>query len=147
MRQANLPLHRMAALAAEHIGTHTSGWIAPNREGTTALPRLGWITCSTASVPTNTHSHQFLPLTRATVLASPVVCSDETSARVNGKNWWEWVFVGTLAVLHVIRPSRGKAVVQALFGEIRPAVWVSDMLGSQRGPRGGMASVSGTSAT
>jgi transposase len=70
---------------------------------------------------------------RETVLASPVVCSDETSARVSGKNWWEWVFVGTLAVLHVIRPSRGKAVVQALFGEIRPAVWVSDMLGSQRG--------------
>ena len=33
----------------------------------------------------------------------------------------------------MIRPSRGKAVVQALFGEIRPAVWVSDMLGSQRG--------------
>ena len=70
---------------------------------------------------------------RETVLASPLVCSDETSARVSGKNWWEWVFVGTLAVLHVIRPSRGKAVVQALFGEIRPAVWVSDMLGSQRG--------------
>jgi transposase len=67
------------------------------------------------------------------VLASPVVCSDETSARVSGKNWWEWVFIGTLAVLHVIRPSRGKAVVQALFGEIRPMVWVSDMLGSQRG--------------
>ncbi len=70
---------------------------------------------------------------RATVLASPVVCSDETSARVSGKNWWEWVFIGSLAVLHVIRPSRGKAVVQALFGEIRPMVWVSDMLGSQRG--------------
>ncbi|HUB14335.1 MAG TPA: IS66 family transposase [Acetobacteraceae bacterium] len=70
---------------------------------------------------------------RATVLASPVVCSDETSARVSGKNWWEWVFIGTLAVLHVIQPSRGKAVVQALFGEIRPMVWVSDMLGSQRG--------------
>ena len=69
----------------------------------------------------------------ATVLASPVVCSDETSARVSGKTWWEWVFIGTLAVLHVIRPSRGKAVVQALFGEIRPMVWVSDMLGSQRG--------------
>lgn len=67
------------------------------------------------------------------VIASPVVCSDETSVRVNGKNWWEWVFIGTLAVLHVIRPSRGKAVVRALFGEIRPQVWVSDMLGSQRG--------------
>lgn len=67
------------------------------------------------------------------VIASPVVCSDETSARVKGKNWWEWVFVATLAVLHVIKPSRAKAVVTALFGEIRPQVWVSDMLGSQRG--------------
>jgi len=67
------------------------------------------------------------------VLASPVVCSDETSVRVKGKNWWEWVFIGTLAVLHMIRPSRGKAVVTALFGDIRPDVWVSDMLGSQRG--------------
>ncbi len=70
---------------------------------------------------------------RATVTASPVVCSDETSARVTGQTWWEWVFVGTLAVLHVIRPGRGKAVVRALFGETRPMVWVSDMLGSQRG--------------
>jgi transposase len=67
------------------------------------------------------------------VLASPVVCSDETSVRVTGKNWWEWVFVTTLAVLHVIKPSRGKAVVTALFGAMRPEVWVSDMLGSQRG--------------
>ena len=70
---------------------------------------------------------------RDTVTASEVVCSDETSARVSGKTWWEWVFVGTLAVLHIIRPSRGKAVVQDLFGAIQPLVWVSDMLGSQRG--------------
>ena len=70
---------------------------------------------------------------QATVTASPVVCSDETSARVSARTWWEWVFAGTLAVLHIIRPSRGKAVVQALFGDIQPLVWVSDMLGSQRG--------------
>lgn len=70
---------------------------------------------------------------RETVTASRVVCCDETSARVTGKTWWEWVFVSTLAVLHIIRPSRGKAVVRALFGEVLPAVWVSDMLGSQRG--------------
>jgi transposase len=67
------------------------------------------------------------------VLASPVVCSDETSVRVKGKNWWEWVFVTTIAVLHIIKPSRGKAVVRALLGDIRPEVWVSDMLGSQKG--------------
>jgi len=71
--------------------------------------------------------------TQAVVLASPVVCSDETSARVTGKTWWEWVFVGALAVLHTIQPSRGKAIVTALFGDARPGVWVSDMLGSQRG--------------
>jgi transposase len=67
------------------------------------------------------------------VLASPVICSDETSVRVKGKNWWEWVFIGTLAVLHTIKPSRGKAMVTELFGTVQPAVWVSDMLGSQRG--------------
>ena len=67
------------------------------------------------------------------VRASPVIRSDETSVRVKGKNWWEWVFIGTRAALHVIKPSRGKAVVTALFGAIQPEVWVSDMLGSQRG--------------
>ena len=80
------------------------------------------------------------------MLASPVVCSDETSARVSGKNWWEWVFIGTLAVLHVIRPSRGKAVVQALFGEIQ-----ADGLGLRHAwqpawPCRRMAGVSGASA-
>jgi transposase len=69
----------------------------------------------------------------AVVLESPVVCSDETSVRVKGKNWWEWVFIGTRAALHVIEPSRGKAVVSGRFGDIQPLVWVSDMLGSQRG--------------
>jgi transposase len=67
------------------------------------------------------------------VTASSVVCSDETSARVCGKNWWEWVFATPAAVLHVIRPSRGKAVAASVFGDIKPTVWVSDMFGAQRG--------------
>ena len=70
---------------------------------------------------------------KTVVLASPVICSDETSVRVKKKNWWEWVFIGRRAALHVIEPSRKKAVVEAIFGDIRPEVWVSDMLGSQRG--------------
>jgi transposase len=64
---------------------------------------------------------------------SPIVCSDETSARVEGRNWWEWVFLGTDAVLHVIEPGRGKKVPKKIFGEHRPAVWVSDLLGAQQG--------------
>ena len=47
--------------------THTSGRMVPNSAVTTALPRLGLITCSTARVPMNTHSHQFLPFTRTEV--------------------------------------------------------------------------------
>ncbi len=67
------------------------------------------------------------------VVDSAIVCSDETSARVEGRNWWEWVFLGTGAVLHVMQPSRGKKVPRAIFGERRPAIWVSDLLGAQQG--------------
>ena len=67
------------------------------------------------------------------LLNSAIVCSDETSARVEGRNWWQWVFLGTDAALHVIEPSRGKKVPQGVFGTHRPAVWVSDLLGAQQG--------------
>jgi transposase len=69
----------------------------------------------------------------AQVTASDVVASDETSVRVMKKTCWEWVFVTAACVLHIIRPSRGAAVVRALFGQVRPRVWISDSLGSQRG--------------
>ena len=69
----------------------------------------------------------------AHVTHASVVASDETSVRVMKKTCWEWVFVTAIAVLHIIRPSRGAEVVRALFGELRPRVWVSDSLGSQRG--------------
>lgn len=68
-----------------------------------------------------------------TVRASPVICSDETSARVEGRNWWEWVFVGQRAVLHHIVPSRAKAVVSDLMNGASPLVWVSDLYGAQQG--------------
>jgi len=67
------------------------------------------------------------------VKAAEVVACDETSVRVIKKTQWEWVFVTTIAVLHIIRPSRGADVVRSLFGDIRPRVWISDSLGSQRG--------------
>ncbi len=67
------------------------------------------------------------------VTASDVVASDETSVRVMKKTCWEWVFVTGACVLHIIRPSRGAGVVRALFGDVRPRVWISDSLGSQRG--------------
>jgi transposase len=46
----------------------------------------------------------------------------------------EGALCNTLArVPHIIRPSRGAAVLRGLFGAMRPRVWVSDSPGSQRG--------------
>ena len=69
----------------------------------------------------------------ATVRESPVIASDETSARVTGKTFWQWTFAAASAVAHVIAPSRGKKVpVEFLAGE-RPQVWISDRLAAQGG--------------
>ena len=43
-----------------------------------------------------------------TVRNSPVIASDETSARVKGKTHWQWTFVAATAVAHLIAPTRGK---------------------------------------
>ncbi|KAM3094457.1 IS66 family transposase [Phormidesmis sp. 146-35] len=63
---------------------------------------------------------------------SRLVCSDETSARVNGQTQWEWVFQNELLCLHVIRPSRGTQVIREVFPEQRPQVWVSDLFSAQK---------------
>jgi transposase len=67
------------------------------------------------------------------LLASTVLASDETSVRVGQKTFWTWVFHHADSACFVIRPSRGKAVVREFLGEVRPAVWISDRLGAQRG--------------
>jgi transposase len=61
-----------------------------------------------------------------------LVSSDETGARVAGKNQWEWVFQNAQVCLHVIRPSRGKKVIDAVMAGHRPDVWVSDLFSAQK---------------
>ena len=61
-----------------------------------------------------------------------LVCSDETSARVNGKNQWEWVFQNENVCFHIIRPSRGGDVIEAVMGNHRPQIWVSDLFSAQK---------------
>lgn len=60
-----------------------------------------------------------------------LVGSDETGARVNGKTQWEWVFQNDQVCLHVIRPSRGKAVIDSVMAGHRPQIWLSDLFSSQ----------------
>ncbi len=62
-----------------------------------------------------------------------LICSDETSARVNGHNHWQWVFQNETLCVHVIRPSRGRGVPEEVLAGHRPQVWVSDLYGAQRG--------------
>ena len=69
----------------------------------------------------------------AEVRASKVVASDETSARVKGKNWWQWVLLSSTAIHHLIADSRGAAVPSDFLGDARPEVWVADRYAAQAG--------------
>jgi transposase len=70
---------------------------------------------------------------REQVRASPVIGSDETSARVGGRTHWQWVFQTPTASYHVIVPRRNGAVVQDFLGDTEPATWVSDLWKPQLG--------------
>src|SRR5271166_4515839 len=50
---------------------------------------------------------------------SKVVASDETSARVAGKNWWQWVLRSSTAVRHLIVDSRGAVVLTDFLGQTK----------------------------
>jgi transposase len=62
-----------------------------------------------------------------------VICSDETSVRVDGRTHWNWVFQNDDVVIHVIRASRGASVVSEVLDGHRPALWVSDLYSAQQG--------------
>lgn len=66
-----------------------------------------------------------------TVQQSAVINCDETGARLDGRNWWEWVFCTATAVLHIIKPSRGADVIHEMMGEHVAEVWGSDLWAAQ----------------
>ena len=68
---------------------------------------------------------------REEVRGSPVVGSDETGARVNGRNAWEWVFTTDQVSYHIIVPSRAAGVIKDALEEAQPEVWVSDLFSAQ----------------
>jgi transposase len=73
---------------------------------------------------------------RSHLLCGAALQSDETSVRVGKRTWWTWVFHHNKDCCFVIRPSRGKDVVEEFLGDVRPDFWVSDVsdwLGAQMG--------------
>src|SRR6266436_2013188 len=71
--------------------------------------------------------------TATAVRSSQVVASDETSARVEGKNWWQWVLLSSTAVHHLIADSRSATVLTDFLGDTKPEVWVADRYAAQAG--------------
>jgi transposase len=67
----------------------------------------------------------------AAVRQSRVIYCDETSSRVDGDNWWEWVFCTVSTVLHVIRFNRSADVIRTVMEQHQAEVWVSDCLLAQ----------------
>jgi len=68
---------------------------------------------------------------RETIRASPVIGCDETGARVDGRNRWQWVFETAQASYHVIVPTRGSQTIEQVLGEAQPQVWISDCFSAQ----------------
>lgn len=69
----------------------------------------------------------------AAVRASPVAGSDETSARVGGRTWWQRVLLSSTAVCHVIADTRAARVASEFLQGARPEVRVADRYGGQVG--------------
>jgi transposase len=64
---------------------------------------------------------------------SRIICSDETTVRIDGRSHWNWVFQNDQVVIHVIRNNRAASVVSDVLAGHRPSIWVSDLYGAQQG--------------
>ena len=71
-------------------------------------------------------------LRRATVIGCDETGARLTTEALGTRMGWEWVLVSDTAVLHRIRPSRGRDVVAEVLGGHRPRCWVSDRWGAQQ---------------
>jgi len=69
---------------------------------------------------------------RLEVIQSAVIGSDETSARVDGRNQWQWVFRTPQASYYVVVPSRGAKVIRDVLGQARPEVWPECLWSAQQ---------------
>ena len=54
------------------------------------------------------------------------VYADETGWKMDGKNWWLWVFVTDRGVQYVIEDTRGKGVPERILGNKEDRVIISD---------------------
>lgn len=65
-----------------------------------------------------------------------VVYADETGWRMNGKNWWLWVFATATGTKYVIEDTRGKGVPEKILGNKEDGVIISDGYGAYKNLHG-----------
>jgi len=75
-------------------------------------------------------AQQVAPI-QAEIQQSSVVHCDETGSRVDGQNWWQWVFCSASAVFHVICFDRSVDVIKDVMAGHEVDVWVSDCYSAQ----------------
>jgi len=71
--------------------------------------------------------HEAAEQIRQRLRQATVVGSDETSMRVNGQNYWQWVFQTPQWVYMRIHRRRAGAVIHEVLADAHPQVWVSDL--------------------
>jgi len=63
---------------------------------------------------------------RLQIQASPVIGSDETGVRIDGRTFWQWVFVTPAVIYHTIHPKRSGILIRQVMGAACAEVWISD---------------------
>jgi len=58
--------------------------------------------------------------------ASPFVHADETGMRVNGKNYWLWVFTNNITTVFTITNTRSKKTINEILGENYSGIIICD---------------------
>jgi transposase len=112
--EQHLSYERVTQLCQELFG------VAISEGGASALMQRAGVVAQPVAQAISTH-----------VAQSGVIGSDETSARVAGRTWWQWVFRSAVGVYFLIRASRGAKVIAEVMGTQRAACWVSDCLSAQ----------------
>jgi transposase len=69
----------------------------------------------------------------AALRRADVIACDETGARIEGCNAYQWVFCSSQAVVHAAEFTRGAQVVRDTMDGHRPEVWISDRYTAQQG--------------
>lgn len=60
------------------------------------------------------------------IKTAKIVYADETGWRMDGENWWLWVFATDKGIRYLLEMSRGKGVPQEALGKKRDRVIISD---------------------